>query len=1694
VVAAADGTTFNFASGPSYDAGNDVTVDLPGKVEDTNGNYITITGSNTSPGQYQITDTAGRTAISSSGFGQTGNTVSVSGLANPYTITWSTVDADFALGDSGNFSNGSCFGFGNASTGGAEPVITEIALPNGQAFSFSYDPTYGLLSKVVYPDGGFVEYSWAVDSLSEDAQFTDSNGVQNGCNYHHGQVRLTERQVSFDGSTIALQQDFSYATNWDPSNPEIWDTKTTTVTTHDLVRGVTYTTRYTYAPSVLETNATDVIAGSFSPQVPVGQSIQYYGAQGELLKTVNETWAAPDLLASQQVVWPNGKTSERDFAYGSPILPELTEEDDYGSGGKGAEIRCRAITYASFPTTPIYPAGPSIADRPASVVTYGGGCASGTIEAQTDYAYDQTAPSGPTNIVGKDYSSGNYGNLTTESRWVSTTNSFLNTTMAYDVAGQLLTVQNPLDAALGDSTETFSYADAYAGGNPASPTDAYPTTITDALGHTREYTWNLASGELASSKGENGNTTTYAYSDPFGRLTQVDYPPPNGGETTYAYNDAAPSPSVTISKEISPGNWLTTVSVRDGMGHAVETETTSDPAGTDYVATTFDGLGQVLTVTNPYRSTSDPTYGLTTYAYDGLGRTTSVTHPGGSVVNTTYTGRATEVADEGNGSYNVTRISQVDGLGRLVSVCEVDGSSMAVGGGATPVACGQDIAATGFLTTYGYDALGDSTAVSQSGLNSRTFAYDSLSRLITADNPESGTISYNYDTAACGAVAAPGELTCRTDARGVTTAYGYDADSRVLTKTYSDGTPEVQFVYDESSPWGVTLGNPVGRMVLAQTLVDGATSTGETFSYDSMGRVAMNQECVSLDCGSGNYQLNYSHDLLGDTTSATNGEGVTLSYGYNNAVELTAITSSLSDSNHPGTLFSAPGYDAGGQLTGFAYGTNGNQTETDTYNDRMQLTSRSVTGAAGVNPTSGTGSISISGAEQSVQVPSTHSTGSITINGTESAHEVIKCPTAPSGGATPEIGCTYTWYYNQGVVNLSVNGVTASAGYGQGSTDASVASALASAVNNDGSMPVTASLSSATVTLTSKGIGTGVNYSLGTSCTYSISYWTACSFSGSLSGSAMTGGSDVTDYDYGTVSAVINGQPVSASYGQNDSDSTVAANLATAINNNSSYATASASGSSLAITARGTGAGTNYSLSASSATSDSGQFSSPSFSASASGSSLTGGQNGQGSGAYSVTGITYAPDGDVTGATDSVNGEWQYEYDPLNRLVEACETNCASPTNAAGYVYDRFGNRWQENALAGTIWSSAQLTFDANNRIAGANYDASGDLLADAAGHTYIYNAQHRIVSADGGNIQYVYNAFGQRVEKSVGGVAKYYLYDPAGRAVTVLDQNGNWLRGEIFAGGRHIATYANGTAGTTYFDYSDWLGTLRMSATLAGYEDSECTSGPFGEGLNCSSPTPLQFTGQQHDSETGLDDFPARYYSPTWDVWTTPDWSSSPSAVPYADFSAPQSLDLYVYALGNPETNTDPDGHWCFIGIIGTTCAAKNKNPQPAGPRLHLCFGGDAVCVGHGRNQKIVQGLGIRDESGFIIGATALAGAAVDAVAAGIRALIEGSAPAAEGAPAALTERGATGAATAIRNVTTGNSILNLEVDLTPEEFGSDLEEDGYTRAETSDGHVQYAKGDRTYTIYDNATSTGGPSAQVKVGARVVSKIRLKP
>lgn len=72
----------------------------------------------------------------------------------------------------------------------------------------------------------------------------------------------------------------------------------------------------------------------------------------------------------------------------------------------------------------------------------------------------------------------------------------------------------------------------------------------------------------------------------------------------------------------------------------------------------------------------------------------------------------------------------------------------------------------------------------------------------------------------------------------------------------------------------------------------------------------------------------------------------------------------------------------------------------------------------------------------------------------------------------------------------------------------------------------------------------------------------------------------------------------------------------------------------------------------------------------------------------------------------------------------------------------------------------------------------------------------------------------------------------------------------------------------------------------------------------------PANSTGKERDSESGLDNFGARYDSSSMGRFMSPDWSAAPMGVPYANFGNPQTLNLYSYVQNNPTTTRDPDGH----------------------------------------------------------------------------------------------------------------------------------------------------------------------------------------
>ena len=334
----------------------------------------------------------------------------------------------------------------------------------------------------------------------------------------------------------------------------------------------------------------------------------------------------------------------------------------------------------------------------------------------------------------------------------------------------------------------------------------------------------------------------------------------------------------------------------------------------------------------------------------------------------------------------------------------------------------------------------------------------------------------------------------------------------------------------------------------------------------------------------------------------------------------------------------------------------------------------------------------------------------------------------------------------------------------------------------------------------------------------------------------------------------------------------------------------------VSLQSRDPGSTVDFTLSGSSASGNG--FSPASFSLAASGADMTG---GTGNSIYSA-GVSYLPNSDLDESYDSVNGSWKYTYDDFNRLNTAVSNTglgCAE-------VYDRFGNRLQQTNYTGTCMTPNYTLQTGKYWISGFSYDLAGDMIGDGI-HSYQYDAEGRLASVDSGSTaSYVYDAGGTRVRRIVGGVAYDDVYDLGGHVISdFLASGGTWNRGEVYAGGMHLATYIPSTA-NTYFVHSDWLGTERVRSGAGGAIYSTWTSYPFGEGSLTSNPSPAHFTGKERDAESGNDYFGARYYSSSMGRFMSPD--RTPFGIAPGD---PQSWNLYSYARNKPTTAIDVGGSW---------------------------------------------------------------------------------------------------------------------------------------------------------------------------------------
>jgi RHS repeat-associated protein len=315
--------------------------------------------------------------------------------------------------------------------------------------------------------------------------------------------------------------------------------------------------------------------------------------------------------------------------------------------------------------------------------------------------------------------------------------------------------------------------------------------------------------------------------------------------------------------------------------------------------------------------------------------------------------------------------------------------------------------------------------------------------------------------------------------------------------------------------------------------------------------------------------------------------------------------------------------------------------------------------------------------------------------------------------------------------------------------------------------------------------------------------------------------------------------------------------------------------------------------------------------------------------------------GNVMGITNNANNSRSqlFAYDTLNRIImagtpETSGTNCWGET----YSYDAWANLTAIGAQAGysgcTQESGMSIAIaSGTNQVSSFSYDASGNTLNDTV-NTYTWNAESEMSSSDS-SVNYIYDGDGDRLEKSDG---KMYWYGAGAEILDESNLSGSFTNEYVFFGGKRIAMLSGGNV---YYYAEDFLGStskMVQSGQMSACFDADYY--PFGgQRIYTNSCTPVyQFEGKERDTETGNDDFGARYYSWRFGRWESADWSSVPVAVPYATLANPQTLNLYAMVADNPETDADLDGHYWDIchnaydcsGVVSTS-AGSESDPEDA-------------------------------------------------------------------------------------------------------------------------------------------------------------------
>ncbi len=284
---------------------------------------------------------------------------------------------------------------------------------------------------------------------------------------------------------------------------------------------------------------------------------------------------------------------------------------------------------------------------------------------------------------------------------------------------------------------------------------------------------------------------------------------------------------------------------------------------------------------------------------------------------------------------------------------------------------------------------------------------------------------------------------------------------------------------------------------------------------------------------------------------------------------------------------------------------------------------------------------------------------------------------------------------------------------------------------------------------------------------------------------------------------------------------------------------------------------------------------------------------------------------ELTGA-----GEWLMLNDRMGRLREAAVDGMCTVHDSDG-----FGNAIF-HGVSGTApsgFNAFNLAPLADNRMPGVQ--PNGALTGWVVGS----NGEPSQVGTGTGSQRYLdlaWDGFGRltAVSDSIAGNVQSYRYGPQGMLARVSDSanpgldrqfvysdrgqllaeyhgDGRWNRDVLYLGDEAIAEVDGSGVHELHCDH---LGTPRIVTAGTGTIEGRQDFGPFGEPMeNVCGYAPLTgFTGHLRTETTGLIYMRARFFSPTWHRFLSPDRGA-----------APLSWNRFTYADGTPFLVTDPTG-----------------------------------------------------------------------------------------------------------------------------------------------------------------------------------------